>query len=332
LSIRSYWSRHTQNMPAPGLERPLEARRCTVQLRTGRLYLDALATPATSLFGHDLPPIVPIDPLRVRRRLSALSPDYISLALRPSFLAANDFAARLGRWAVGGGGQGGVLRINAFEGEPREDYELVIAEENETIARTGSWLSSAAWHRAPELIVLGEALALGDPFGAVLARRDFAARLGSGTFEESSNEIESRFVSTGERQEATETAITRVAATIGFIEREEWLEHGRDLRNYLMARLAALCTNCSGIEKIEGEGLSVRLRLAPPFSATEVCRSLCARGVLTGVDAAGRLAIDPPLATRIAEIDVIIGVLRASILGLPLITTSGGCAYCRQGH
>ena len=56
MALPSYWPSHTSvssGALAPGhdLRHPLEARRCTVQLSTGRLYLDAVASPATALSG-----------------------------------------------------------------------------------------------------------------------------------------------------------------------------------------------------------------------------------------------------------------------------------------
>ena len=88
--------------------------------------------------------------------------------------------------------------------------------------------------------------------------------------------------------------------------------------------------SCPQIESVEGSGLSFRLRFAPPLAAMQIRRRMCERGVLVGIDAAGRLAIDPPLALRIAEADVITGALRGSILDLPMVSASACCGACEE--
>jgi 4-aminobutyrate aminotransferase-like enzyme len=252
----------------------------------------------------------------------------VCLAMTRSSAAACDVAVRLAR--SGRQAQNRITCINAFEGESSADHDVIVAQENETLGRTGSWISSVAWHRPPELVVVGEAVALGMPFGALLARRSFASRLNVATSDHHAGQGESRSLWADEPE--TRAAIERVAATIDFVEGQRLLEHGNHLANYLRARLTAVRASCPQIENIEGNGLSMRIRLVPPLRASQICRSLCERGVLTGVDAAGRLAIDPPLAMRIAEIDVIIGALRAAIVGLPSITASASCAAHREGH
>ncbi len=173
MPIQSYWPAHTpalggQPPPQEDAEHPVDARRCTVQLSTGRLYLDALATPATALLGHDLPPTPAVDPATVLRMLSSLTPGYVCLAVTQSFAAAADLAAQLGD-------NGSLVEINAMAGEPVIAGRPLVAFENETLGRTGRWLASSAWKHAPDMIVVGEALALGSPFGAVLGREGFAA-------------------------------------------------------------------------------------------------------------------------------------------------------------
>ena len=319
MFIPSYWAKHASEgartlKMGSGAHHLIEARRCTVQLSTGRLYLDAVASPSTALFGYDSPPLAATDEATVKGMLSALAPGYRCLAVTQSFISAAGFAARLGRWGTRGGAR--VAQINALEGEPTEDVDVVVAYENETLGRTGDWLASMAWGRTPDLVVIGETLALGLPFGAVLARNDF---------------LRPRQLWSERARSATPAALERVAAAVAMVLREGLLAQGRDLANYLMARLLAMRANLPQIENIGGTGLSVRLGFAPPLRSTQIRRRMCERGVLTGVDAAGRLALDLPLAMRIAEIDVITGALRACILDLPLASASAWCAACRDG-
>jgi acetylornithine/N-succinyldiaminopimelate aminotransferase len=292
-------------MSGRDVSHPLEARRCTVQLSTGRLYLDAVASPATALLGHDLPTIQTTDEPSVERMLSSLVPGYVCLAMKSSFAAAADFAAQIGRSSAGVAGR--VAEINAFDGEPTGTADVLVVHENETLGRTGRWLASANWKRRPDLVVVGDALALGFPFGAVLAR--------------------------GGREcnhDADSASLARVAAAFAAVESEGLLQQGREVAEYLTARLVSVCESCPEIEEVKGLGLSFRISFAPPLPATQVRRRMCERGVLVGIDAAGRLAIDPPLPMRIAEADVITGALRGSLLDLPMVSASACCAACED--
>jgi 4-aminobutyrate aminotransferase-like enzyme len=358
LPVPSYWPTHTSLAwgdlpPGRDVKHPLDARRCTVQLSTGRLYLDAVASPATALLGHDLPSMPAADAPTVAHMLASLAPGYVCLAMTSSFAAAIDFAALLtrcgknipfchserseesllglnpteereiprfarndkkeghvfrsvfGRSAAGA--EGRVVEMNALDGEPAASADVLVVHENETLGRTGRWLASAAWKRTPDLIVVGEAIALGFPFGAVLARGGHSAG-----------------------HDADSAALARVAAAITTVESEGLLRQGSEVAEYLMARLLSMRDSCPQIETVEGLGLSVRIAFTPPLAATRIRRWMCERGVLAGVDGAGRLAIDPPLPLRIAEVDVITGALRGSILSLPMVSASPCCAACQD--
>jgi 4-aminobutyrate aminotransferase-like enzyme len=308
LSSSSYWTSHESTAPwnsTSGFDvnRPLDARRCTVQLSTGRLYLDAVASPATALLGHDLPPMPLNDAASVEHMLSSLEPGYDCLAMTPGLAAAVEFAATLSRSHAGEKRR--VIELNALDGEPAASDDFLVVHENETLGRTGRWLASTAWTRTPDLVVIGDALALGHSFGAVLGRIDHAPKYA-----------------------ADPAALPRVAAAIATVEREGLLQQGQEVAVYLRARLLSVRDTCPEIELVEGLGLSIRVAFAAPLAATQIRRRMCERGVLVGVDRQGRLAIDPPLPLRIAEADVITGALRGSILGLPMVSASPCCAAC----
>jgi len=315
LPIQSHWPAHTPGLAAqPPVQRetenPVDARRCTVQLSTGRLYLDALATPATALLGHDLPLTPAVDEATVQQMLSSLAPGYACVAMTQTFSAAADLAAQIGE-------DGSLVEINAIAGEPATPGRPLVALENETLGRTGRWLASSAWKHAPDMIVVGEALALGSPFTAVLARDGFAA----GRAPASRAHVLAY-------QPASPESLARVSAAITEVESEGLLQQGRDVADYLMARLAAVRESCPQIESVEGVGLSIRVTLASPHTAAQIRRGMCERGVLVGVDGPRRLAINPPLPLRIAEADVITGALRGALLGLPLPSAPVCCAAC----
>lgn len=323
MSIESRWLKHTSETgttPAHGhdVNRPIDARRCTVQLSTGRLYLDVVASPKTALLGHDLPLIASADGPKVQQLLSKLAPGYACHAMTSSFYAASEFAARLGQSAPRT--QTCVVERNALDGEPASVDGALIAHENETLGRTGRWLASSAWKRTPDLIVIGETIALGYPFGAVLIRDGFAAEVNSDC---RALEVD---------QVVGLSALARVKAAMVTVEREGLLQQGLDVAQYLMERLSAMREYCPQIESIQGTGLSIRVTFNPPLKALEVRRKMCERGVLAGVDAAGRLAIDPPLALRIAEADVVTGALRGALLDLPMVSASACCPACAEAR
>jgi acetylornithine/succinyldiaminopimelate/putrescine aminotransferase len=310
------WPGHSSSATA---EIPVEARRCTVQLSTGRLYLDAAATAATALFGHDSPSqILTADAAAVQQMLSSLAAGYVCIAMTSCFISAANLAGQLA--GVLAGLSGRVLEMDAIDGEGKRHTSgdlFVVAYENETLARTGRWLASAAWHRPPDLIVLGDALSRGSPFGAVLARESLAAKLnftgkGAGIATES----------------ADSASLARVAAAVTMVEGEGLLPHGREVADYLMNRLTAVRDSCPQFESICATGLAFRIALAPPFTAPQIRRRMCERGVLVAVDDQSRLAINPPLPLRIAEADVITGTLRGALLDSPMPSAPACCAAC----
>jgi acetylornithine/succinyldiaminopimelate/putrescine aminotransferase len=342
--VRSRWPSHTSSNTKP--ESPVEARRCTVQLSTGRLYLDAAATPATAILGHDLPQLAPSDEPTVRRMISSLAPGYTCVALAPGYASAADRAAHLARSLSASSSR--VVRIHALNGEPPasphpidpDPNDLIVAYENETLARTGRWLASAAWPRPPAFIVIGEALALGSPFGAVLAREALATNLdlsqvvgdSPGAFlSADSSVLENSSTQPHERtaDEALSSAtLSRVAAAVRIVGKEGLLQHGRELAEYLTARLHAVRETCPQIESISSVGLFFRITLTPPLTASLIRRRMCERGVLVAIDDQSVLVINPPLALRIAEADVITGALRGALLDSPMPTASAPCSGC----
>jgi 4-aminobutyrate aminotransferase-like enzyme len=321
ISAQSRWPTHAESIlvdAAVGgdLKHPLDARRCTVQLSSGRLYLDAVASNATSLLGHDTPDAAAGGASSARQLLSSLEQGYACATTAGSFSAAANMASKLSRLAAEKHGR--IVEANSLDGEPASECDFLVAYENETLGRSGRWCSSAAWRRTPELIVIGEAIALGAPFGAVLAREDVKADLTAVGRE------------TVQDEGADSASLALVAAVIATVEGSDLLPHGRQLADYLFERLLAVRATCPEIQSVECNGLSFRVTFAPPLTAAQVRRRMCERGVLAGVVASGRLALDPPLPLRIAEADVITGALRSALLDLPLVGASVCCPACER--
>ncbi len=321
ISAQSRWPAHAESIlvdltPGGDLRHPLDARRCTVQLSSGRLYLDAVASNATSLLGHDMPDPEAGGVGSAGQLLSSLEHGYACVTTAGSFSAAAGVASKLTGLAAEK--HGSIVEVNSLDGEPASDCDFLVAYENETLGRSGRWCASAAWRRAPELIVIGQAIALGAPFGAVLARKDWKADFSAVGRE------------TVPDQAADSASLALVAAVITTVEGSDLLQHGRQLGDYLFERLLAVQATCPEIQSVVRNGLSFRIAFAPPLTAAQVRRRMCERGVLAGVDASSRLALDPPLPLRIAEADVITGALRCALLGLPPVSASVRCPACEK--
>jgi 4-aminobutyrate aminotransferase-like enzyme len=266
----------------------VEGRRCTVQFANGRLYLDALASPATVLLGHDSPPAVVADEADLARALSALDPAYRCVALLRSREAAFAAATRLA-------GDAAVVEDDAF-------------------ARSGGWLGAAVAGAKPAFVVIGDALSAGAPFAALLARRDVA-----GGEAVSPPEPDERI---------SATSAERAAGVLAAIREQNLLQHGTRLEAYLRERLESVRASHGEIAAVEHAGLSVWVTLSEAASAAELKRRMCERGVLVGADARNRIVIAPPLVMRFAEVDVITGAMRGALSGQPTWGGAGFCPGC----
>lgn len=292
----------------------VEARRCTVQMQNGFLYLDALASPATALLGHDRPAPEAIDRPGLMQTLSKLHREYECVALDTGAEAMVPIAEQIAA-AIGGNGHGPRV-VNAASGEPEFIGGITISLEDETIGRSGAWLVSPAWRNKPDLIVLGSTLAAGESFGALLISR--------------------RTVDRGSLNSKVRAApvpaeiMALVQGVVVSVERQQLIEHGRNLAKYFNERMNAAQAACKQIAAIRFGALSANVRLQPGTSAAQLKRRLCERGVLVGVDEENGLVIRPPLSMRLAEIDVISGVLRGIMHGALTTRISACCAACQD--
>jgi 4-aminobutyrate aminotransferase-like enzyme len=277
----------------------IDARRCTVQLENGHLYLDAIVAPARSLIGYDEPrsaqmsaaeTVALIDAMSIRHRCVALTAGHDD-----ALILAEEILTR------GGGEKTPITVVPAERGEPEGVDGLLVAFENASLGRSGRWLTSTGWVRPPDAIVIGDALAGGAPFAAVLAeQRHCDANLPALRFKNCSAE-----------------SLARVGAVMTTTRDEELLEYAPTLDRYLRDRLESVLATNGAFGVIEFSPLRAVITMPTPVAGARLKRRLCERGVLVGLDEQSRVVIAPPLVIRPAEIDVISGALRAAAFDRP---------------
>ena len=311
-----HWSAPTplegaRAVPPADIDLVVDARRCTVQLANGFLYLDAIADRATALLAHDAPPDVPTKPTEVRAMIEALAPSYHCAALAQSFDAAVAVATR---FVAALGQERDVVVADAACGETKPGGNLAIVSERDTAGRTGEWILSRAWARRPDILLVGETLSAGKPFGAVLTTGDIARRI-------------ELFGLHDECLLAQKTSLDCVAGVIQTVTQHDLIAGGSRLMAYLVERLRAVQATCDGIRSLIQSPVDVEIELAPPFTAAQIKRRMCERGVLVGLNH-NRIVISPALPMRPAEVDVITGALRGAFANTPTWRPPVCCAAC----
>jgi 4-aminobutyrate aminotransferase-like enzyme len=283
----------------------VDARGSTVQLANGYLYLDAAADPARALVGYDAPAPVEADERVVAAALEGLAQSHRCVALADGLDAAT-------RIATGMTGRNAVV-VDALFGEPRATSQPIVAVEHRSLGRSGAWLASSSWKQKPDLVVIGETIAAGEAFAAVLGPA------GAGP-------PESPSLGTGGAPHPE--ILGRVAAVIETVKAENLLANAARLGAYLIERLESVRAGTDDIAAIGalpfGATLTFRSR-----SAAGMKRKLCERGVLVGLDSDNRLVILPPLVMRPAEVDVITGALRGALHDVPTWRPSACCPACQ---
>ena len=117
---------------------------------------------------------------------------------------------------------------------------------------------------------------------------------------------------------AANRALARVAAAIATVESEGLLQQGREVAEYLMARLFSVRESCPEIESVECVGTFLPHHVRGAARGRANPSRECASAVsLLGWTRQGGWPSMPPLPLRIAEADVITGALRGSLLDCP---------------
>jgi acetylornithine/succinyldiaminopimelate/putrescine aminotransferase len=274
------------------MNNPLDARRCTVQLANGHLYLDAIPAPAQALLGYDQPRSFGLSGSDVVALIDQMTDGYRCVAIAANQDDVVSVATTMARQRCGAEIE--VRIVDGYGDEPTGTPEAaLIALENESLGRSGRWFASATWRCSPDFVVMGDALSGGAPFAALLA---------------ATNNNTAPPAITCER-----AVLERVGDTIRTVVAEQLLDQVPSLDRYLRERLHAVRATCSEFGTFEFSPLRALVTL-PNAAAAGLKRRLCERGVLVGLDSRGRIIIAPPLVIRPAEIDVISGALRAALM------------------
>jgi len=295
-------------------EEIVEARRCTVQMPNGFLYLDVLASPATELLGHDVPEPAAADRDGLLQTLSRLHTGYECLAVCETIADALALAHDVGA-SVAANTKSVHLAATEDDALKREG-DIVIAIEIESLGRQGAWFASPSWRVHPSLIIAGNALAAGKDFGAVFIDRKLVPQVAP--------------AATAGFSPPPDDTVALVQSVVDAVETQHLLAGMPKLASYFRKRLESVQVSCTDIAEMHFSGLGVRIRLNPEVSALKLKRKLCERGLLVGVDHRSRIVILPPLAIRPAEIDVISGVLRGALLGTVTVRAPVCCAACQR--
>lgn len=187
--------------------------------------------------------------------------------------------------------------------------------------RTGSMWSFDGLGITPDLVTLGKPMGNGHPIGAVVTRREIAARFADETV----------FFSTfGGNPVAAAAAL----AVLDVLEDEGVLDRARDaggaLRGAIRAAVGAAIPGAAAIRgaagsggpvlDVRGRGLAIGVEVVDRVTASAIREGLRERGVLIGTS--GRrgnvLKIRPPLAFTVTDVPVFIEAFEATLADLAI--------------
>ncbi len=165
----------------------------------------------------------------------------------------------------------------------------------------------------PDLVTLGKPMGNGHPVGAVITRREIAARFADSTV----------FFSTfGGNQVSAAAAL----AVLDVLEDERVLERVVDAGAALRQAIAALSDRYPVIGEVRGAGLAIGVDIVrdgstktpDPATASAIKEGLKRQGVLVGTTArAGNvLKVRPPLAFTTADVPIVADALEATLASL----------------
>ncbi len=182
---------------------------------------------------------------------------------------------------------------------------LLIADEVQgAMGRAGRWFSFELWDVVPDVVVLAKALGGGLPLGAFLAAGEI--------FDTFLDPPLSHLTTFGGNPVSCAAAV----AAFDVIESEDLLAASEEKGAELKRRLETTMTQFPEyISDVRGRGLWLAIDL-PSDLTMPIVKEMERRGVIVGsmLNSDGTVRIAPPLVVAEAELDVFIGVLRASLL------------------
>ncbi len=181
---------------------------------------------------------------------------------------------------------------------------LLIADEIQgAMGRAGRWFSFELWDVVPDIVAVAKSFGGGLPLGAFLSTRDI--------FDTFLDPPLSHLTTFGGNPVACAAAV----AAFDVIEREGLVAAAESKGADLKRRLEIMKEHFPGvITDVRGRGLWLAIDL-PPELTMPVVKEMESRGVLVGslLNSEGTLRIAPPLIVTESEMDVFVGVLRASL-------------------
>ncbi|HKV75241.1 MAG TPA: aminotransferase class III-fold pyridoxal phosphate-dependent enzyme, partial [Gemmatimonadales bacterium] len=166
---------------------------------------------------------------------------------------------------------------------------LIFDEVQCGVGRCGAFTAAEAAGVTPDVLTMAKGLASGLPIGAVMTTPDVAARLKIGDL--------------GSTFGGGPVPCAAALATLEVIDREDLIGNAVEVGRHLIEGALRL-----GVERVEGRGLLLGLRLGRP--AADVQQALFQRRVLTGTASDPEiLRLLPPLSFSHEEADLLLGAL-----------------------
>jgi acetylornithine/N-succinyldiaminopimelate aminotransferase len=176
---------------------------------------------------------------------------------------------------------------------------LLIFDEIQTgIGRTGSLWAYEQTSVRPDVLTSAKALGGGMPVGACITAPSCAEALGPGDH--------------GSTFAGGPVATAAALAVLDVVDDPVLLRQVRGLGTYLCEKLEGL----EGVRQVRGRGLMIGVGLAEGIDAAAVGADLLERGLVVNVPRSDTLRLLPPLVIDSDHVDLAVGLIGESLLGL----------------
>ncbi len=175
----------------------------------------------------------------------------------------------------------------------KRDILLIFDEVQVGMGRTGKLFAYEHEGVEPDIMTLAKALANGLPIGAMLAREDVAKYFGPG----------SHATTFG----GTPLVTSAACETLKTINNPAFLQHVREMGNYLVSCLNSMKQKYGFIKEVRGKGLIVGLELE--FSGQQVVKKCLEHGAVINCIQDRVLRFTPPLIVQKRDIDELMDIL-----------------------